>query len=169
MPFGLTNIPASFQTLINDIFREYLDIFVVAYLDDILIYSINEKDHIKQINLVLETLEKADMRINEPKYTFHTKEIKFLGYIIGSKRIKMDPKKVQAIQDWPIPRNITEIQKFMGFANFYRRFIKSYSDITTLLTDLTKKNRPFTWIKERTTRFRKIKKKILKNSHTSDI
>jgi Reverse transcriptase (RNA-dependent DNA polymerase) len=94
MPFSLTNIPASFQALINDIFREYLDIFVVAYLDDILIYLINEKDHIEQVNLVLKVLEKIGMRINGFKCTFHAKEMEFLGYIIGLDRIKMDPKKV---------------------------------------------------------------------------
>jgi hypothetical protein len=97
MPFNLTNAPASFQALINDILREYLDIFVVVYLDDILIYLINEKDHIKQINLVLETLEKADIKINGPKCTFHTKKMEFLDYIVSSDRIKIDPKKVQAI------------------------------------------------------------------------
>jgi hypothetical protein len=94
MPFNLTNIPASFQALINDILRKYLDIFVVTYLNDILIYSTNEKDHIKQVNLVLEALEKAGIRINKFKCTFHTKEMEFLGYIIDLNRIKMDPKKV---------------------------------------------------------------------------
>jgi hypothetical protein len=99
MPFSLTNAPASFQALINDILREYLDIFVVAYLNDILIYLINEKDHIKQMNLVLETLKKAGIKINKLKYTFHAKEMEFLNYIIGSDRIKIDLKKVQAIQN----------------------------------------------------------------------
>ena len=97
MPFNLINVLTSFQALINDIFREYLDIFVVAYLNDILIYLINKKDHIKQVNLILKALEKAGMRINKPKYTFHTKEIEFLSYIVGLNKIKMDPKKVQAI------------------------------------------------------------------------
>jgi hypothetical protein len=92
--FSLINIPASFQTLINDIFREYLDIFVVAYLDDILIYLINKKDHIKQVNLILEALGKTDIKINKPKCTFYTKKIEFLNYIMGSDEIKMDPKKV---------------------------------------------------------------------------
>jgi ribosome-interacting GTPase 1 len=99
MPFNLTNVSASFQALINDIFREYLDIFVVTYLDDILIYLINEKDHIKQVNLIFETLEKAGIRINRFKCTFHAKEMEFLGYIMGSDKIKINPKKVQAIQD----------------------------------------------------------------------
>jgi hypothetical protein len=94
IPFSLTNILTNFQTLINDIFREYLDIFVVAYLDDILIYSTNEKNHIKQVNLVLETLKKAGMRINKPKCTFHTKEMEFLSYIVNSDRIKINPKKI---------------------------------------------------------------------------
>jgi hypothetical protein len=94
MPFNLINVSANFQTLINDIFREYLDIFVVIYLDDILIYLINEKNHIKQINLVFKTLEKAGMRINEPKYIFYVKEMEFLGYIMSLDEIKMDPKKV---------------------------------------------------------------------------
>jgi hypothetical protein len=97
MPFGLINVLASFQTLINDIFREYLDIFVVAYLDDILIYLINEKDHIKQVNLIFKILKKIDMRINGFKYTFYTEKMEFLGYIIGSDKIKMDPKKIQII------------------------------------------------------------------------
>jgi hypothetical protein len=94
MPFNLINILASFQALINDIFREYLDIFVVAYLNDILIYLTNEKNHIKQMDLILKTLKKAGMRINGPKCTFHAKKMKFLGYIMGSDRIKIDPKKV---------------------------------------------------------------------------
>ena len=94
MSFNLINAPASFQALINDISREYLDIFVVIYLDDILIYSTNKKDHIKQVNLVFKALGKAGMRINGPKCTFHAKEMEFLGYIVGSDKIKIDLKKV---------------------------------------------------------------------------
>jgi hypothetical protein len=94
MPFNLINALASFQALINDILREYLDIFVVAYLDDILIYLINEKDHIKQVDLILKTLEKTGIRINEFKYTFHAKKVEFLDYVMDSDKIKMDLKKV---------------------------------------------------------------------------
>jgi hypothetical protein len=94
MPFSLINVLTSFQALINNIFREYLDIFVVAYLDDILIYLINEKDHIKQVNLILKALGKAGIRINGSKYIFHAKEMEFLGYIVGLDEIKMDLKKV---------------------------------------------------------------------------
>jgi hypothetical protein len=94
MLFSLINILINFQALINDIFREYLDIFVVAYLNDILIYSINKKDHIKQVNLIFKILEKAGMRINGPKCTFYAKKMEFLSYIIGSDKIKIDPKKI---------------------------------------------------------------------------
>jgi hypothetical protein len=93
MFFNFINALASFQAFINDIFREYLDIFVVAYLDDILIYLINKKDYIKQVNLILKTLGKAGMRINGFKYTFHVKEVEFLGYIMDSNGFKMDLKK----------------------------------------------------------------------------
>jgi hypothetical protein len=87
------------------------------------------------------------MRINGPKYTFHTKKIEFLGYIVGLNRIKMDLKKIQTVQNWPVPRNVTKIQKFMRFTNFYRRFIKNYLGIAILLTNLTRKDRPFIWTK----------------------
>jgi hypothetical protein len=99
MPFNLINTLANFQTLINDIFREYLDIFVVAYLDDILIYLINEKNHIKQMNLIFKALKKAGMRINGPKCTFHIKEMEFLSYIISSNEIKIDLKYRQSRTD----------------------------------------------------------------------
>jgi hypothetical protein len=95
------------------------------------------------VNLVLEALRKTDIKINGPKYTFHAKEIEFLDYIMGSNRIKIDLKKVQTIKNWPAPRNVTEIQKFIKFANFYKRFIKNYSEIAILLINLTRKDRLF--------------------------
>jgi hypothetical protein len=143
MPFELTNVPATCQVLVNDIFREYFNIFVFAYLDDILIYSKNEEDHVKHVTLVFEILEKADIKLYPEKYVFHAKEIEFFDYILIQDGIKMDPAKVKAVLDWLIPKTITEIQEFMGFANFYRRFIKGYSGIATPLTNLTKKDRTF--------------------------
>jgi hypothetical protein len=143
MPFGLINVPATCQALINDIFREYLDIFVFVYLDGILIYSKNEENHVKHVTLILETLEKADIELHPEKCVFHAKEIKFLGYILTQDGIKMNPTKVKAVLNWPIPKIITEIQKFIGFANFYRRFIKGYLKIAISFTNFTKKDRIF--------------------------
>jgi hypothetical protein len=95
--------------------------------------------------LVLETLEKADMGLYPEKCVFYAKEVEFLGYILTQDGIKMDLAKVKAVLDWPIPKTITEIQEFMGFANFYRRFIKGYSEIATPFTNLIKKDKTFSW------------------------
>jgi hypothetical protein len=99
-----------------------------------LVYSENEKNHVKYVTLVLEALEKADMELHPEKCVFHAKEIKFLGYILTQDGIKIDPAKVKAILDWPIPKTVTETQEFIGFANFYRRFIKGYLGIATPFT-----------------------------------
>jgi hypothetical protein len=112
-------------------------------LDDILVYLKNEENHVKYVILVLEILKKADMGLYPKKCVFHVKEIKFLNYILTQNGIKIDPAKIKAVLNWPIPKTVTEIQEFMGFANFYRRFIKRYSKITTPFTNLTKKNRIF--------------------------
>jgi hypothetical protein len=160
MPFGLTNAPATFQALINDILREYLDEFVVAYLDDILIYSKTRKEHIKHVRLVLKALEGAGMRINGEKSTFHASEVEFLGFIITRDGVKMDPKKVEAVVNWPQPKNVTEVQEFMGFANFYRRFIKGYSGVATPLTNLTKKDKSFSWTGDEQFAFEELKRRF---------
>ena len=160
MPFGLTNVPATCQALVNDILREYLDIFVFAYLDDILIYSENEKDYIKQVTLVLQTLEKANMGLHSEKCVFHVKEIEFLGYILTQRGIKIDSAKVKAVQEWLIPKTITKVQEFMGFANFYRRFIKGYSGIATPLTNLTKKDKAFSWTENEQFAFEELKRRF---------
>jgi hypothetical protein len=158
MPFGLTNAPATFQALINDTLREYLDDFVVAYLDDILIYTrTNLQDHIKQVKKVMHKLQEKGLQIKLSKCEFHQTEVNFLGSIISKKGIKMDPKKVKSIQDWPTPRSVKEVQSFLGLANFYRRFIKGFSGIARPLTDLTKKESTFTWINEHAAAFEDLK------------
>jgi hypothetical protein len=160
MLFGLTNVPVTCQALINDIFREYLDIFVFAYLDDILVYSENEKDYVKHVTLVLETLEKADIKLHPEKCIFHAKEIEFFGYILTQDGIKMNPAKAKAVLNWLIPKTVTEIQKFMGFANFYRRFIKGYSGIATPFTNFTKKDKAFSWTENEQFPFEELKRRF---------
>jgi hypothetical protein len=143
MPFGLTNAPASFQHFINDVLRPYLDVFVTAYLDDILIYSDNLNDHRNHVLKVLEALSKAGLHLKPEKCECHQQEVKYLGFIISTSGTKMDPAKVATIQEWPEPRNVKDVQSFLGFANFYRRFIKGYSAIVAPMTLLTRKNTPF--------------------------
>jgi hypothetical protein len=143
MPFGLTNAPASFQHFINDVLCPYLDVFITAYLDDILIYSDNLEDHQRYILKVLEALTKAGLHLKPKKCEFHRQEVKYLGFIISTTGTKMIPSKITTIQEWPQPQNVKDVQSFLGFANFYRHFIKGYSSIVAPLTRLTRKDTPF--------------------------
>ena len=162
MPFGLTNAPATFQALINTTLCKYLDIFVTAYFDNILIYTKGIlKEHMQEVKKVFKVLQKADIRLRPDKCKFHVKIVKFLGSIITTDEIQMDDKKVKAIREWPEPRNLKEIQAFLGFANFYRRFIQGYSQICTPLTKMTKKEQPFHWECKQKEAFKKLKKKFI--------
>jgi hypothetical protein len=140
MPFGLTNIPATCQQLVNNTLQEYLDDFVLAYLDDILIYSKNLEDYKEQVKKVLKALEERDLQVKLDKCTFWATEVEYLGFIVSTEGIKIDLEKVRAILEWPEPTTVKETQSFLGFANFYRRFVKDYSKVAILLTNLTKKD-----------------------------
>lgn len=141
MPFGLTNAPAVFQHMMNDIFREHLDDFVVIYLDDILIYSKNEEEHEKHVRLVLEKLRERGLYAKLEKCLFHQSEMEFLGFVATTEGLKMDPKKVETIMSWEVPKSVRDVQCFLGFANFYRIFIKNYSQVAAPLTRLTCKDK----------------------------
>lgn len=145
MPFGLTNAPATFQAFLNDVLREHLDNFVVIYLDDILIYSRDARDHVQHVRMVLSKLQAADLQVNLDKCVFHASEVEFLGYVISHNGIRMDSSKVQAVLEWPTPASVRDIQVFLGFANFYRRFIQNFSKVVAPITRLLKKDVPFVW------------------------
>jgi len=136
MPFGLTNAPASFQALMNDIFRPFLDKFVVVYLDDILIYSATWDQHMEHLQQVFTVLQEQQLHCAKEKCHFAEREIEYLGFIINDQGIKTDPKKTQAIRDWPIPTSIADIQIFMGLANFFHKHIPKFAHIAAPLTDL---------------------------------
>lgn len=157
MPFGLTNAPASCQRMINDQLHEYLDVFVVAYLDDILIYSKTEAEHIQHVRKVLEKLRIAKLLLKPEKCEFHQEETHFLGFIVGRHGVRMDPIKVEAVLSWPTPGTVKEVQSFLGFANFYRRFIKNYSAVAKALTDLTKKDQDWQWTDQAQKAFQELK------------
>lgn len=165
MPFGLTNAPATFQTMINDVLRQY-DMFVIVYLDDILIFSSTLEEHKKHVHKVLQTLQDNNLLVEPTKCEFHKSEVTFLGYVLSHNQIRMDPKKVASIQDWPKPNTIKEVQSFLGFVNFYRRFVEGYSRIALPLTDLTKKkegqDKPiFKWEEKQQRAFEELKAAIL--------
>jgi hypothetical protein len=148
MPFGLTNTMVTFQNYINDVLAPYLDCFCTAYLDDTLIYSDNFEQHQQHIHLVLNTFAKPGLHLKPKKCEFHQQEVKYLGLIISTEGIKIDPKKICAMQDWEPPSNLKDVRAFLGFANFHHCFIRNYSHIVQLLTILTHKGVPFTWSME---------------------
>jgi len=158
MPFGLSNAPSSFQNLINDVLRPYLDDFVTAYIDDILIFSETLKEHKQHVRLVLGKLMEAGLHLDINKCEFHATEVKYLGLIISDKGIKMDPEKITAVQQWETPESVKDIQSFLGFANFYRRFIAGFSELAAPLTALTRKGVVFKWIPGAEKAFQQLKK-----------
>ena len=135
MPFGLINASATFQSLMNDIFRDMLDVCVVVYLDDILIYSKNDEDHEKHVRQILQRLREHQLYARSSKCTFFTDTVEYLGHIIGSDGIKPNPALVKAIIEFPQSHTLKELQSFLGLANYYRKFIKNYSKISLPLTD----------------------------------
>lgn len=158
MPFGLTGAPATWQRFINDTLRDYLDRFCTAYLDDILIYSRTRSEHEEHLRLILARLEGAGLYARVEKCEFFVEETKFLGLIIGREGIRMDPKKVETVENWPIPKNVTDVQSFIGFSNFYRRFIQNFSKIIAPLVNLTRKGIKFCWSADCEEAFAKLKK-----------
>ncbi|KAJ7963973.1 Retrotransposon protein, putative, Ty3-gypsy subclass [Quillaja saponaria] len=141
--YQLTNAPVTFCTLMNQVFRWYLDKFVVVYLDDIMIYSSTLEDHKKHLQLVFNGLRDNQLFVKREKCSFAQKRIKFLGHIIEQGRVRMDLDKVKAIQEWKTPTSVTELRSFLGLANYYRQFVEGYSMRAVLLTELLKKGTPF--------------------------
>src|SRR5260370_32870926 len=140
MPFGLSNAPAVFQRFINDVLEGLLDVCTIGYIDDILVYSDSLEEHKDHVREVLRRLQDAGLYANPKKCTFHTDTVEYLGFILSPEGLCIDPAKVSTIQSWPEPRNICEVQSFLGFANFYRRFICHYVELTQPLTILCSKN-----------------------------
>ena len=138
MPFGLTNAPATFQRLMNNVFLDLLDICVLVYLDDILIYSDTLEEHRRHIREVLLRLRNNKLYARGDKCSFHKDTVEYLGSILSPNGLSKDPSKVTTILEWPEPCEIKDTQSFLGLANFYRRFISDYSKITVPLTRLTK-------------------------------
>jgi RNase H-like domain found in reverse transcriptase/Reverse transcriptase (RNA-dependent DNA polymerase) len=161
MPFGLSNTPAAFQRFMNDIFADLLDICVIIYLDDILIYSEDLASHKDHVHKVLKHLQKHGLYAQEDKCEFHKTLVEFLSFILTPKGLVMADDKVKTIQDWPEPRKVKDIQSFLSFANFYWWFIFGYSDITVPLTQLTRKGTPWDFTQECGDAFNLLKKAFI--------
>lgn len=160
MPFGVTNAPAAFMDLMNRIFKPYLDSFVILFIDDVLVYSKTRIDHEKQLRIVLQTLRENKLYAKFSKCEFWLSEVKFLGHVISSSGIAVDPLKVEAIQNWKQPSNVTEVRSFLGLAGYYRRFIEGFSRIAGPLTKLTQKKTSFVWNEDCETSFQTLKARL---------
>ena len=161
-PFGLANAPSTFQRYINWTLRDILDDFCSAYIDDIIIYSKDLRQHRKHVEEVLKRLRSAGLQCDIDKCEFEVASTKYLGFIIeAGKGLRMDPEKVKAIHEWQAPTTVKGVRGFLGFANFYRRFIKHYSDLVRPLTELTHKDKAFSWTDEANQAFEHLKKIFL--------
>jgi hypothetical protein len=145
MSFGLTNAPAYFTYLMNKVFMEYLDKFVVVFIDDILIFSKNEEDHDEHLRVVLLKLRENQLFAKLSKYEFWLKEVSFLGHIISEGEISVDPSKVKDVLSWKTPQNVFDIRSFLGLVGYCRRFIKEFSKISKPMTELLTKGNTFEW------------------------
>jgi hypothetical protein len=143
LPFGLTNGPATYQRYMNDILFDYLDDFCTAYLDDILIYSENELEHESHVKKVLQRLREAGLQADIAKSEFSVTKTKYLGFIVGTDGIQVDPEKIEVIRTWEPPTTVKGIQSFLGFCGFYRRFIRDYGRIAKPLSNVVRKDTPF--------------------------
>src|ERR1700686_4656636 len=157
MPFGLTNAPATFMNLMQSVFSKYLDEFVIIFLDDILVYSKSFDEHLKHLECVLQTLRQHKLYAKSSKCEFSKNELSFLGHVINSDGIKMEPSKVDAVSKWPQPKNVHDIRSFLGLAGYYRRFVKDFSKIASPLTELLHKSKKFQWTDEQEQAFQTLK------------
>ncbi|GJW86541.1 putative reverse transcriptase domain-containing protein [Tanacetum coccineum] len=160
MPFGLTNAPAVFMDLMNRVCKPYLDKFVIVFIDDILIYSKNKKEHEEHLRTILELLKKEELYAKFSKCEFWIPKVQFLGHVINSEGIHVDPAKIESIKDWVSPKSPTEIRQFLGLAGYYRRFIEGFSKIAKPMTKLTQKKVKFVWGDKQEAAFQTLKQKL---------
>ncbi|GKD34843.1 putative reverse transcriptase domain-containing protein, partial [Tanacetum coccineum] len=160
MPFGLTNAPAVFMDLMNRVCKPYLDKFVIVFIDDILIYSKNKKEHEEHLKAILELLKKEELYAKFSKCEFWIPKVQFIGHVIDCQGIHVDPAKIESIKDWASPKTPTEIRQFLGLAGYYRRFIEGFSKIAKPMTKLTQKKVVFEWGDKQEAAFQTLKNKL---------
>ncbi|KAL8104850.1 hypothetical protein AgCh_028861 [Apium graveolens] len=161
MSFGLTNAPAAFMDLMNRVYKEYLDKFIIVFIDDILIYLKNPEDHAVHLQIALQKLREKQLYAKFSKCEFWLTEVQFLSHVISKEGIKVDPVKIEAVSKWEQPKTPTEIRSFLGLAGYYRRFVKDFSKIASPLTKLTRKNEKFAWTEKCEESFQELKRRLV--------
>jgi hypothetical protein len=158
--FGLTNAPAYFMYLMNKVFMEYRDKFMVVFIDDILVYSRNEEEHEKHLKLVLQKLRDNQLYAKFSNCEFWLKEVSFLAHVITGRGIAVDPGKVRDVLNWEPPTTVSEIRSFLGLARYYRRFIEGFSKMVKPLTSLLEKDKKFIWSEACQNNFDELRKRL---------
>ncbi|KAA0061419.1 reverse transcriptase [Cucumis melo var. makuwa] len=161
MPFCLTNAPTVFMDLMNRIFHQYLDQFVIVFIDDILVYSVDRESHEEHLRIVLQTLRDKQLYAKFSKCEFWLEQVVFLGHVVSAKGVSVDPQKVEAVVNWERPTSATEVCSFLGLAGYYRRFIEDFSRLALPLTALTRKNAKFEWSDKYEQSFQELKKRLV--------
>nr|CAD39386.2 OSJNBb0016B03.11 [Oryza sativa Japonica Group] len=161
MSFGLTNAPAFFMNLMNKVFMEYLDKFVVVFIDDILIYSRTKEEHEEHLRLALEKLREHQLYAKFSKCEFWLSEVKFLGHVISAGGVAVDPSNVESVTNWKQPKTVSEIRSFLGLAGYYRRFIENFSKIAKPMTRLLQKDVKYKWSEECEQSFQELKNRLV--------
>jgi hypothetical protein len=160
MSFGLTNAPAYFMNLMNKVFMEELDKFVVVFIDDILIYFNSAEEHGQHLRVVLKRLRMHKLYAKFSKCDFWLKKVAFLGHILTAEGVAVDPEKVEVVSHWQQPTNVCEVKSFLGLAGYYRRFIEGFSKIARPMTELLRKDKKFTWTESCEKSFQELKKRL---------
>lgn len=161
MPFGVTNSPISFQTLMSNVLRRLNWKSVLVYVDDILIFSRSFDEHLQHLAQVFDRLKNANLKLQPTKCHFAGKEVKFLGHVISRKGVSVDPEKTKAVSEFPVPKTPKQVRSFLGMANYYRRFILNFSKIATPLNALLNKDKKFEWTESCQVAFDILKEKLL--------
>ncbi|GBG77112.1 hypothetical protein CBR_g23437 [Chara braunii] len=159
--FGLTNTPATFQRCMNDLFRPWLDRFVVVYLDDILVFSKTLEEHEGHLRQILSKLRESNFKINPKKCEWAKTEVLYLGHVLDGDGIWPEDSTIASIRDWPTPKTLTELRSFLGLASYYRKFVRNFSTIAAPLHRLLKKETIWKWDQDSTSAFKKLKKALI--------
>jgi hypothetical protein len=160
MSFGLTNAPAYFMYMMNKVFMEHLDKFVMVFINDLLVYSRNEEEHEGHLLLVLQKLRDHKLYAKLSKCEFWLKQVAFLGHVISKGGISVDPGMVQDVLSWKAPTSVSDIQSFLGLAGYYRRLIEGFSKISKPMTLLLEKDKQFKWAPACESSFQELKKQL---------
>jgi hypothetical protein len=161
MMFGLKNAPSTFMRLMNEFLREFIEKFVIVYLDDILVFSKTMAEHLKNLATVMQRLQQEKLLINMKKSSFMKTELIYLGFVISVDELRMDPGKVEVIKNWPSPKSIFEVRSFHGLASFYQKFIRNFSGISaTMMDTVRKRHKSFHWTEEAEKNFNLLKRNI---------